>query len=95
MSAGMIAPILPTWHPFPPPHHNPSQVGIVVEQAQNPTEAEIRMNSRSRSAVLHILRRESGLRFQDLEKAVHPALEWEEYPENEGWQMNCSSVKVA
>ena len=36
------------------------RMGVVVEQAQRPTEAEVARNSRSRSAVLHLLRRETG-----------------------------------
>lgn len=51
--------------------------GIVVEDAQRPTAEEVKMNSRSRSAVLHVLRRETGTRMQDLEEVAERALHWE------------------
>ena len=38
------------------------------------------MNSRSRSAVLHSLRRETGVRMAALELAAGPHLGWEPYP---------------
>ena len=57
----------------------PKQVGVVVEEARRPTAEEVRKNSRSRSAVLHILRRETGLRIGELEKVARPALQWDDY----------------
>lgn len=53
--------------------------GIIVEEAKRPTADEIKMNSRSRSAVLHVLRRETGLRMADLEVVAERALGWEPY----------------
>ncbi|KAG1653003.1 hypothetical protein FOA52_007858 [Chlamydomonas sp. UWO 241] len=55
-------------------------VGCIVEEALRPTVKEIQQNSRSRSAVLHVLRKAVGLRLDDLERAAHGALGWEAYP---------------
>jgi len=57
------------------------QVGITVEEARRPTAEEIKKNSRSRSAVLHILRRETGHLISDLEEVARPVLGWDEYPD--------------
>ena len=38
------------------------------------------MDSRSRSAVLHALRRETGVRMAALEHAAAPHLGWDVYP---------------
>ena len=55
------------------------KVGVVIEEARRPSEDEVRKNSRSRSAVLHVIRSQTGVRFADLEKAARPALGWKEY----------------
>lgn len=54
-----------------------NEAGVVVEEAKRPSQEELRTNSRSRSAVLHILRRESGLRYAALEAASYAFLGWE------------------
>lgn len=51
--------------------------GVVVEEAKRPTPDEVRMNSRSRSAVLHVLRKETGVRYSALESAAYGHLGWE------------------
>lgn len=45
------------------------------------------VNSRSHSAVLHILRKEKGVRVDTLEKAIYPMLGWGSPPtvENSNW----------
>ena len=46
--------------------------GVVVDQARRPTDAELRRNSRARSAVLHVHRKSRGTILSDLEaKAEH------------------------
>ena len=55
-------------------------VGVVVEEARRPTPQEVKDNSRSRSAVLHVLRRETGMRVEDIERESRPVLGWEPYP---------------
>jgi hypothetical protein len=52
----------------------------VVEQALRPTVEEVRMNSRSRSAVLHVLRREVDVVMSDIEAVAVPVLGWTPYP---------------
>ena len=53
--------------------------GVIVEDAKRPTADEVRINSRSRSAVLHVLRRETGMRMADLESIAETALGWDPY----------------
>ena len=61
----------------------PKQMGVTVEEARRPTADEIKKNSRSRSAVLHILRRDQGLLMRDLEEISRPALGWNDYPDEQ------------
>jgi len=56
------------------------KVGVAVEDAKRPTAEEVKKNSRSRSAVLHLLRRETGVLMTDLESAAAPLLGWDSYP---------------
>lgn len=57
-----------------------SRSGIVVEPALRPSPEEVRMNSRSRSAVLHVLRKEVGVMMSDIEALAMPVLGWAPYP---------------
>ena len=50
--------------------------GVVVDQARRPTDAELRRNSRARSAVLHVHRKSRGTRLSDLEAKAGAALNW-------------------
>merc|ERR1712039_412408 len=51
--------------------------GFEADSALRPTPEELRLNSRSRSAVLHILRKKKGFRCEDLEAAADKFFEWE------------------
>ena len=51
-----------------------------MEEAHRPTQKEVRANSRSRSAVLFVLRSEKGLPMKQLEKAAAAAFDWPKYP---------------
>mmetsp|Transcript_64906 Transcript_64906/g.146420 ORF Transcript_64906/g.146420 Transcript_64906/m.146420 type:complete len:691 (+) Transcript_64906:80-2152(+) len=55
------------------------RLGVIVEEAQRPTLDEVKKNSRSRSAVLHILRRETGVRMSDLEDRAGAWFSWAPY----------------
>lgn len=57
--------------------------GLLMDAPSRPSEAELRMNSRSRSAVLHILRKESGVTVAALEAAVYKARKWGSPPGEE------------
>ena len=48
-----------------------------MDEPRRPGEAELRFNSRSRSAVLHLLRKQCGLRVPQLEDVAYAALDWE------------------
>ena len=50
--------------------------GVVVDQARRPTDAELRRNSRARSAVLHVHSKSRGTRLSDLEAKAGAALNW-------------------
>jgi len=49
-----------------------------MDEPRRPTEAELKYNSRSRSAVLHLLRKQSGIRVPQLEGLCYDALDWEQ-----------------
>ncbi|GAX82094.1 hypothetical protein CEUSTIGMA_g9522.t1 [Chlamydomonas eustigma] len=55
----------------------PKGLGLRRAPAVCPSEAELRENSRSRSAVLHILHKEEGIRVDDVHKAVYEELGWD------------------
>jgi len=52
------------------------QWGCVTAPARRPSDAEVRRNSRSRSAVLHVHRRERGTLLSALEAQAGAALGW-------------------
>eukprot|EP00933_Yihiella_yeosuensis_P039354 TRINITY_DN3331_c1_g4_i1.p1 TRINITY_DN3331_c1_g4~~TRINITY_DN3331_c1_g4_i1.p1 ORF type:complete len:491 (-),score=88.64 TRINITY_DN3331_c1_g4_i1:356-1828(-) len=52
--------------------------GLEARTAQRPSAEELRLNSRSRSAVLHVLNKRCGFRCADLEKAASSHFGWEE-----------------
>ena len=52
------------------------QWGCVTDPARRPSDAEVRRNSRSRSAVLHVHRRERGTLLSALEAQAGVALGW-------------------
>ena len=55
----------------------PTVWGLTVDDAQRPSEREMRDNSRSRSAILHVLRKvDAGHRLADVERAAYPLLGW-------------------
>jgi len=47
----------------------PRSTGVIMEDPCRPTPLELSENSRSRSAVLHVLRKANGVRLADLEAA--------------------------
>lgn len=49
--------------------------GWLMEDVSRPSAKELQYNSRSRSALLHILRKQKGIRIADLEKAAYPLLD--------------------
>ena len=51
--------------------------GLVRLPAIYPGALELSMNSRARSAVLHILRKEKGLRVEDVKEKVYALMGWE------------------
>jgi 16S rRNA (cytosine1402-N4)-methyltransferase len=51
---------------------------LVMDEPRRPTQAELAYNSRSRSAVLHLLRKQKGIRVPRLEGIAYEALDWEE-----------------
>ena len=55
----------------------PLAMGLRRGAARRPSEAELRTNSRARSAVLHVLYKEEGVTVAACEKAAHAALGWE------------------
>ena len=53
-----------------------------MDDAQRPSEREMRDNSRSRSAILHVLRKvDAGRRLADVERAAYPLLGWAPPPD--------------
>ena len=59
----------------------PTSWGVHMDDAQRPSEREMRENSRSRSAVLHVLRKQVGLaRMVDLERIAYPLRGWKAPP---------------
>jgi len=50
--------------------------GLEADEAQRPSTEEMRVNSRARSAVLHVLRKKRGILCADLEKAVASHMGW-------------------
>ena len=53
-----------------------------MDDAQRPSEREMRENSRSRSAILHVLRkRVDAVRVVELERVAYPKLGWTPPPE--------------
>lgn len=51
--------------------------GLTRGEAIRPGAAELTANSRARSAVLHILHKQRGVRVSTVERAVHDALGWD------------------
>lgn len=61
----------------------PTSWGLSMDDAQRPSEREMRENSRSRSAILHVLRKRSAaVRVADLERVAYPLLGWSAPPES-------------
>jgi 16S rRNA (cytosine1402-N4)-methyltransferase len=56
------------------------ETGLRRGAAKRPSEAELRINSRARSAVLHVLHKEAGVTVAAVEKAAHEALGWAPLP---------------
>ena len=53
-----------------------------MDDAQRPSEREMRENSRSRSAILHVLRKKSdAVRVVDLERVAYPLRGWTPPPD--------------
>ena len=50
--------------------------GMHMDDAQRPSESEMRANSRSRSATLHILRKRHDVRISDLERFAYKLKGW-------------------
>jgi len=50
--------------------------GMHMDDAQRPSESEMRANSRSRSATLHILRKRHAVRISDLERFAYKIKGW-------------------
>ena len=55
--------------------------GLHMDDAQRPSEAEMRANSRSRSAVLHVLRKREAVRISDLERVAYKLKGWGKIPD--------------
>ena len=55
--------------------------GLHMDDAQRPSEAEMRANSRSRSAVLHVLRKREAVRIVDLERVAYKLKGWGKIPD--------------
>ena len=59
-----------------------SSWGLDMDDAQRPSEREMRENSRSRSAILHVLRKRiDAVRLVDLERVAYPRMGWTPPPE--------------
>ena len=56
------------------------QWGLQMDDAQRPNEREMRENSRSRSAILHVLRMTKAVRIADLERVAYPLRGWAAAP---------------
>eukprot|EP01065_Artemidia_motanka_P008192 TRINITY_DN14106_c0_g1_i1.p1 TRINITY_DN14106_c0_g1~~TRINITY_DN14106_c0_g1_i1.p1 ORF type:complete len:570 (+),score=219.25 TRINITY_DN14106_c0_g1_i1:96-1712(+) len=54
----------------------PKSFGVTMEDPSKPSDKELKENSRSRSALLHILTKGKGVRVVDLEDAAYPLLDW-------------------
>jgi hypothetical protein len=52
-----------------------------MDDAQRPSEKEMRENSRSRSAILHVLRKKKAVLVVDLERVAYPLRGWVAAPE--------------
>lgn len=60
----------------------PTSWGLLMDDALRPSEREMRENSRSRSAILHVLRKKSeAMRVADLERVAYPLLGWTPPPD--------------
>ena len=55
--------------------------GLHMDDAQRPSEAEMRQNSRSRSATLHVLRKRDAVRIADLERVAYKLKSWGKIPD--------------
>lgn len=55
--------------------------GLHMDDAQRPSEAEMRANSRSRSATLHVLRKREAILIADLERVAYKLKGWGKIPE--------------
>ena len=59
-----------------------SDWALEMDDAQRPSEREMRENSRSRSAILHVLRRrDATARTVDVERAAYPLRGWGSVPD--------------
>lgn len=54
----------------------PADWSLTMDEAIRPSEAELQANSRSRSAVLHVLRKRRMPRLAELERVAYPLLGW-------------------
>ncbi len=75
-AARMDAP-LPSWYAAQrgaPPL--PAGVALTMDDVTRPSERELRTNSRSRSALLHVLRKKRAPTMAALEALAHPLLGW-------------------
>ena len=55
--------------------------GMHMDDAQRPSEQEMRQNSRSRSATLHVLRKREAVRIADLERLSYKLKGWGKIPD--------------
>ena len=60
----------------PPPTLPVDSWSLAMDDARRPTDAELQTNSRSRSAVLHVLRKRRAPRLAHLEAIAYPMLGW-------------------
>lgn len=56
---------------------DPKAVGVLADDVKRPTDAEILKNSRVRSALLHVCRKATGLRVDDLQRTAAKCLKWD------------------
>ena len=54
-----------------------SSWALVMDDATRPSEAELQRNSRSRSAILHVMRKVTGPRMAALEELAYQRLGWD------------------
>ena len=54
--------------------------GLTMSDTIRPSAQELKMNSRSRSALLHVLTKQKGVRVQAVEKLAYNRLGWDVVP---------------